>query len=74
MELAKYASPVSLTEQIENASGTDPQEGTLEVSADLSKIASDTQLIDAATAKGLEDGSVKLEETTNISEPLIAPI
>lgn len=74
VDLAKYASPVALTEQIENASGNDPQEGTLEVSADLSKIASDTQLIDAATAKGLEDGSVKLEETTNISEPLKAPI
>ncbi len=74
VDLAKFAAPVALTEQVENASGNDPQEGSLEVSADLSGIAADTQLLDAATAKGLEDGSIQLEQKTNINGPIKAPV
>lgn len=74
VDLAQFASPVALTEQIGNVANNDPGEGSLEVKADLTGVASDVQLVDAATVQGLQDGSLKLEEKTNIEEPLQAPI
>lgn len=74
VDLAQYAAPVALTEQTEDFASNDPEEGVLEVTADLSGIESNTQLLDAQTAAGLADGSIQLEEQTNIEEPLKAPI
>ena len=74
VDLSQYASAVALTEQIAGVSGNDPEKGELEVKADLSGIPSETQLMDAATVQGLKEGTIKLEEKTNITEPLIAPI
>lgn len=74
VDLAQYAAPVSLTEQTEDFAANDPEDGTLEVTADLSAVSSNTQLVDAETAAGLADGSIRLEEKKNIEEPLKAPI
>lgn len=74
VDLAQFADPVALTEQTENFASNDPEEGSLEVTADLTGIGADTQLLDAATVQGLQDGSIKLEEKTTIEEPLRAPI
>lgn len=74
IDLAQFAAPVAFTEQIENFAANDPEKGSLEVEADLAGVESDTQLLDAATAQGLQDGSIKLEEQTNIDTPLQAPI
>lgn len=74
VDLAQYASAVALTEHIDGVAGNDPQKGELEVKADLSGIKADTQLLNTATAQGLQDGTIKLEEKTNIEEPLTAPI
>ena len=38
------------------------------------QVSSNTQLVDAETAAGLADGSIRLEEKKNIEEPLKAPI
>lgn len=62
VDLAQFAAPVALTEQTENFAANDPEEGSLEVTADLTGVKSDTQLLDAATVQGLQDGSIKLEE------------
>ncbi len=74
VDLLQYAPAVALTETIEGAAGNDPEKGSVEVKADLSGVQSETQLMDAATVQGLIDGTIKLEEKTNITQPLIAPI
>lgn len=74
VDFSQYASAIALTEQITGAASNDPQKGELAVKADLSGIESQTQLVDASTVQGLKDGTIKLEEKTNIDEPLTAPI
>ncbi|MEA5002442.1 MAG: D-alanyl-D-alanine carboxypeptidase family protein [Christensenella sp.] len=74
VDLTQYVAPLSVTEQIEGAAGNDPEEGKLEVTADLSGEKTEVRLVDATTAQGLADGSVQLEQQTNIEEPLKAPI
>lgn len=74
VNLLQYAPTVALTETIEGAAGNDPENGAVEVKADLSVVQSETQLMDAATVQALKDGTLKLEEKTNITQPLIAPI
>ncbi|MEG2574959.1 MAG: D-alanyl-D-alanine carboxypeptidase family protein [Christensenella sp.] len=74
VDLAKYVSEVALTEKAENFSNNDPQKGEFDVAVDLSGIKTDERLMDAVTVKGLEDGSIKLEEKIDIKEPLEAPI
>ncbi len=74
VDLAQYVAPLSVTEQIEGAAGNDPEEGKLEVTADLSQEKTDVRLVEAAVAQGLADGSMQLEQKTNIQEPLKAPI
>lgn len=74
VDLGQYVSPLSVTEKIEGAAGNDPQEGKLEVTADLSGDKTDVRLLPAATAQGLADGSVQLEQKMNVEEPLKAPI
>ena len=44
--------PWRLPEQTENFASNDPEEGSLEVTADLTGIGTDTQLLDAATVPG----------------------
>lgn len=74
VDLGQYVAPFSVTETIEGAAGNDPQDGQLEVTANLSEDKTDVRLVDAATAQGLADGTVQLEQKTNIEGPLKAPI
>lgn len=74
VDLKQFASEVAFTEQIQGVASNDPQNGELEVKADLTKVESGAKLMDAATVKGLRDGSIKLEEKTDMKEQLKAPI
>ena len=74
VDVAQYITPVSLMQQVQDVAENDPQEGSLEVNTDLSGEKTDVRLLDAATAQGLADGSIRLEQQTELEEPLAAPI
>lgn len=74
VDLGQYIQPVTQTEQVSGHAENDPQDGVLALSSVAKEELPGVALVDKATADGLQDGTVSIEQDIQITRPPVAPI